>query len=192
MTDLLRDAPFSPEIVRSETAFAGRILDIRTETFRYGEAELTREYMEHPGAAAVVALDDAGRVLLIQQYRHPIRQRDWELPAGLLDIPGEDPMEAARRELAEEADLEADHWEPLVTIHPSPGGSGEVIHIFLARGLRAVTHDFEREGEEADIRREWLALSDAADAVLAGRMRNGVLVAGVLAATLRAGARHGA
>lgn len=188
----LRDEPFAPEVVRSDIAFAGRVWDIRSETFRYGDEELTREYMDHPGAAAILALDDEGRVLLIQQYRHPIRHRDWELPAGLLDVPGEAPVEAAKRELAEEADLEAEHWEPLVAHFPTPGGCNEVIHIFLATGLRpaAVAHD--REAEEADMRLEWVPLSDAADAVLDGRMRNGVLALGVLAAERRAGARRGA
>ncbi|WP_223171307.1 NUDIX domain-containing protein [Microbacterium sp. NIBRBAC000506063] len=188
----LRDEPFEPEVVRSDIAFAGRVWDIRSETFRYGDEELTREYMDHPGAAAILALDDEGRVLLIQQYRHPIRHRDWELPAGLLDVPGEAPVEAAKRELAEEADLEAEHWEPLVAHFPTPGGCNEVIHIFLATGLRpaAVAHD--REAEEADMRLEWVPLSDAADAVLDGRMRNGVLALGVLAAERRAGARRGA
>ena len=191
MTDTLHDDVFSPEITASETTFAGRIWDIKRESFRYRDGELTREFMAHPGAAAVVALDAEGRVLLIQQYRHPIRHRDWELPAGLLDVPGEDPLEAARRELAEEADLEADHWEPLLSTFPTPGGSDEVIHVFLATGLRPAADAFEREGEEADLRLEWVPLSDAADAVLAGRMRNGILVAGVLAATLR-GAGRGA
>src|SRR5690606_17749363 len=124
--ETLRDEPFAPEVVAAETVFAGRVWDIRAERFRYGDGELMREYMAHPGAAAVVALDDRGRVLLIQQYRHPIRQRDWELPAGLLDVPGEDPMEAARRELAEEADLEAEHWEKLLAFAPTPGGCDEI------------------------------------------------------------------
>lgn len=190
-TGLLRDEAFAPELTTAETVFAGRIWAIRRESFRYGDGELTREFMAHPGAAAVVALDAEGRVLLIQQYRHPIRQRDWELPAGLLDVPGEDPLEAAKRELAEEADLVAEHWEPLLSVVPTPGGSDEVIHLFLAKDLRPTADTFVREGEEADLRLEWLALSDAADAVLSGRMRNGILVAGVLAATMR-GAERGA
>lgn len=188
----LRDEPVEPEILASETSFAGRVWDIRTETFRYGEEALTREYMDHPGAAATVALDDDGRVLLIQQYRHPIRARDWEIPAGLLDVPGEDPMDAARRELAEEADLEAAHWEPLVQYTPTPGGCNEVIHIYLATGLRAAPQEHAREAEERDMRREWVPLAEAVDAVLAGRMRNGALAVGVLAAAQRARAGHGA
>ena len=196
MSDLasgtLHDECFEPEIVASETSFAGRVWDIRTETFRYGDDTLTREFMDHPGAAATVALDDDGRVLLIQQYRHPIRARDWEIPAGLLDVPGEDPLEAARRELTEEADLEAAHWEPLVQYTPTPGGCNEVIHIYLATGLRPAPRPHEREAEERDMRREWLPLSDAVDAVLSGRMRNGALAVGVLAAAHRVRTGHGA
>ena len=191
MSDL-RDEPFSPEILTSEVAFAGRVWDIRTETFRYGEEQLTRDFLNHPGAAAIVALDEHGRVLLIQQYRHPIRSRDWELPAGLLDVPGEAPVEAARRELAEEADLEAEHWEPLLAFHPTPGGCDELIHIFLATGLRPAAAQHVREAEEADMRVEWVPLADAVRAVLEGSMRNGALVVGVLAASARAGAGHGA
>ncbi len=191
-TTRLQDESFEPEVLRSDVVFAGRVWDIRSETFRYGEEDLTREFMDHPGAAAIVALDEEGRVLLIQQYRHPIRARDWELPAGLLDVPGEEPLEAARRELAEEADLEAEHWEPLVAYHPTPGGCDEIIHIFLATGLRQTPVAHAREAEEADMRLEWVSLSDAADAVLDGRLRNGALGIGVLAAERRAGARRGA
>ena len=77
-------------------------------------------------------------MLLIQQYRHPIRHRDWEIPAGLLDIAGESPLETAQRELVEEADLDAADWEPLVSIFTTPGGNDEVVHLFLARGLSPV------------------------------------------------------
>jgi ADP-ribose pyrophosphatase len=137
--------------------------------------------MVHPGAVAIVAVDDDRRVLLIQQYRHPLRHRDWEVPAGLLDIPGEDPLEAAKRELAEEADLEATDWELLASIWSSPGSNSEIVHIFLARGVTALDEAFEREAEEADIRVEWVPLDAAVDAVMGGRMHNGILVAGILA-----------
>ncbi|WP_431804070.1 NUDIX domain-containing protein [Microbacterium sp. bgisy203] len=184
MSDLA-DEQAEVEIVASETVYAGRVWDVVSDTFRYGDDEIVRQYVDHPGAAAVVAIDDDERVLLIQQYRHPIRTRDWEVPAGLLDVPGEPPIEAARRELAEEADLAAKAIEPLLTIFTTPGGSDEVIHLFLARGLTALPAAFEREAEEADIRLEWVPLTEAVDAVLAGRMRNGILVSGILAAAER-------
>jgi len=181
----LHDEPFEPEVLQSDLAFEGAVWDVRDDRVRYGDGEIRRQYVAHTGAVAILALDDQGRVLLIQQYRHPIRHRDWELPAGLLDVPGEEPLEAARRELAEEADLTASQWEPLVASWTTPGGNDEFIHIFLATGLSDAETPHAREDEEADIRVEWVPLADAVDAVLAGRMRNGILSLGVMAATLR-------
>ena len=184
-SDLLRDEPFEPEVLQSDLAFRGAVWDVRDDRVRYGTGEIRRQYVAHTGAVAILALDDEGRVLLIQQYRHPIRHRDWELPAGLLDMEGEEPLAAAKRELAEEADLVAAHWEPLVSSWTTPGGNDEMIHVFLATGITAAETAHAREDEEADIRVEWVPLADAVDAVLAGRMRNGILSIGVLAATLR-------
>ena len=186
MTDVdasaLRDEPVEVTVTASELVYEGRVWDVRSDTFVYGDDEIVRQYVDHPGAAAVVAIDDQERVLLIQQYRHPIGHRDWEIPAGLLDIAGEPPIDAARRELAEEADLDAERIEPLLSVFTTPGGNDEVVHIFLARGLRPASATVAREAEEADIRVEWVPLDDAVEAVMSGRMRNGILVAGILAA----------
>ena len=178
----LRDEPVDLEVVASDLVYEGAVWDVRSDTVRYGDGEMTRQYVEHPGAAAVVALDDDGRVVLIQQYRQPIKERDWEIPAGLLDVAGEPPLETAQRELTEEVDLAADRWQHLVSIHTTPGGNDEVVHLFLARGLRDVESDYEREHEESDMRVERVPLTDVIDGVLAGRLRNGILAAGVLAA----------
>jgi ADP-ribose pyrophosphatase len=185
MTEL-RDEPVDAEVIASDLVYEGRVWDVRSDTVRYGDGEIVRQYVAHPGAVAVVALDDDERVALIQQYRHPIRHRDWEIPAGLLDVEGEPPIDTARRELAEEVDLVAASVEPLLSIFTTPGGNDETVHIFLARGLSPAPHAHAREQEEADIRLEWMPLGDAVDAVLAGRMRNGILAAGVLAAAERA------
>lgn len=184
-TAVLQDERFEPEVIQSDLVYKGWVWDVRSDRVAYGDGEIVREYVDHTGAVAVLALDDDGRVLLIQQYRHPIRHRDWELPAGLLDIAGEDPMVAAQRELAEEADLVAREWQPLVSIWTTPGGNSELIRIYLATGIQAAPAAYEREDEEADIRLEWVPLSDAADAVLEGRLRNGILSIGVLAAERR-------
>ncbi|MCM3781096.1 NUDIX domain-containing protein [Microbacterium hydrocarbonoxydans] len=181
----LRDEPFEPEVVQSELAFEGAVWNVRDDRVRYGDGEIRRQYVEHTGAVAILALDDEGRVLVIQQYRHPIRHRDWELPAGLLDVDGEEPLVAAQRELAEEADLVAAHWEPLVSSWTTPGGNDEVIHIFLATGISAAASAHEREDEEADIRVEWVPLDAVIAAVMEGRMRNGILTIGVLATAQR-------
>lgn len=179
----LRDEPFEPEVIDSDLVYEGRVWDVRSDTVRYGDGEIVRQYVDHPGASAIVALDADERVLLIQQYRHPIRHRDWEIPAGLLDIAGESPLETAQRELMEEADLVASDWQPLVSVFTTPGGNDEVVHLFLATGLSPVGHAHAREAEEADIRIEWVPLADAVTGVLEGRLRNGILATGVLAAS---------
>lgn len=181
----LRDEPFAPEVLASSEVYRGAVWSVREDHVRYGQGEIVRQYVDHTGAVAVVALDAEGRVLLIQQYRHAIRARDWELPAGLLDVSGEDPMSAARRELAEEADLVAAAWEPLVSVHTTPGGNSELIHIYLATELSPTENTFARTDEEADIRLAWMPLGEAADGVLAGRLRNAILAVGVLSAERR-------
>lgn len=183
--DELRDEPFQPEVLQSDLVYEGAVWNVRDDRVRYGDGEIRRQYVAHTGAVAILALDDQGRVLLIQQYRHPIRHRDWELPAGLLDMPGEEPLAAAQRELAEEADLVAAHWEPLVSSWTTPGGNDEVIHVFLASGVSTANEAHARVDEEADIRVEWVPIDAAVAAVLDGRMRNGILSIGVLAAAQR-------
>ena len=177
----LRDEARSVEVLQSDVVFDGRVWDIRREEFAYGDVSLVREFMEHPGAVAVLVIDADDRLLTIQQYRHPIQMRNWELPAGLLDVDGEPPLEAAQRELAEEADLVAASWEPLITLHTSPGGSDEVIHVFRATDVTAAEIVFEREAEERDIVVRWVPLAEAVDAVLAGHVHNGIFLAAVLA-----------
>ncbi|KNX37339.1 NUDIX domain-containing protein [Luteipulveratus halotolerans] len=184
------EGPLADELVdrlvlQRETVHAGMVWDVVREQVDLGDAGVvTREFVAHTGAVGCVALDDQGRVLLLQQYRHPTRILDWELPAGLLDVAGEPPWEAASRELYEEADLRADTWHVLADWQNSPGGSSENWRCFLARGLSAVADEerFVREHEEADIVVRWVPLQGAVDAVLAGRLHNACTVAGVLAA----------
>jgi 8-oxo-dGTP pyrophosphatase MutT (NUDIX family) len=129
-------------------------------------------------------LDAEDRVLLLRQYRHPVRSYLWEPPAGLLDVEGEDPQVAAARELAEEADLVADEWHVLVDFYNSPGGSTEAFRCYLARGLHEVPESerHQREHEERDMARAWVDLSEARDLVLGGKLHNPTTVCGVLAA----------
>lgn len=192
--DVIGDEPFRPEIVSTDTVFDGKIWDVRRDTFRYNGEEITREYVDHTGAVAVLALDDEGRALLIRQYRHPVRHRDWEIPAGLLDVHGEEPLVAAQRELAEEADLEAGRWNVLADVFTSPGGNDEAIRIFLARDVRPTGEAFAREAEEADIEVAWVPLEVAVDAVLERRAHNApmsIAVLGALAARERGWATLG-
>ena len=173
-------------IVRSETAFEGMVWDVVRERVDLGEAgEVTREFVRHPGAVAVVALDDQDRIVMIQQYRHPVRTLGWEVPAGLLDVDGENPWLAAARELHEEADLVAATWHTLVDYYSSPGGLDEALRIYLARDLTAVPeHErHDRDGEELGMPVCWVPLDEALEAVLAGRIHNPSAVVGVLAAS---------
>ena len=179
----LSDDPAPQVVVSSERVFEGAVWDLRRDTFEYGGTQIAREYVDHPGAVAILAMDDDGKVLLIKQYRHPIAARDWELPAGLLDEAGEAPVDAAKRELAEEADLEAEQWHLLAEFFTSPGGSNESIRVFLARGLTATSEAFGRFDEEADMETRWVSLDEVVEAVLTRSVTNSILGFAVLAAS---------
>jgi ADP-ribose pyrophosphatase len=181
----LADLSDPAEVVASVRVYEGRVWDIRRDRFRFGGDEIERDYVDHTGAVAVLARDADGRVLLINQYRHPIRSRDWELPAGLLDVVGEDPLAAAQRELAEEADLVAEQWSELLMFATSPGGSDETIRVYEARGLSAAPEAFARTEEEAELVLRWVPLAEAVEAALAGRLHNSILLVAVLAAHAR-------
>ena len=140
-----------------------------------------REVVEHYGAVAVAAVDDRNRLAMVYQYRHPLGHRLWELPAGLLDAAGEDPVVTARRELREETGLTAEHWSVLVDVASSPGFSDETVRIYLARGLREVGRP-DAHDEEADLTLHWFGIEDAAERVLAGEIVNSSAAVGVLAA----------
>ena len=180
---LLADDRVDLPIVSSDIVFQGKIWDVRRETFDYNGQQITREFVDHTGAVSVLAVDDEERVLLIKQYRHPIRAREWEIPAGLLDVADEDPLEAAKRELAEEVDLAAASWSVLSDYVTTPGGNNEAIRVYLARDLTE-TDAFAREDEEADIEKRWVPLDEALDAVVARRIQNPSLVVAVYAAAI--------
>lgn len=151
-----------------------------------GGEQLHRFYLDHPGSVAVLALDDNDRVLVERQYRHPVRMKLVELPAGILDVAGESALAGAQRELAEEARLAAREWHVLIDHFASPGCSSESLRVYLARGLspRPRPEGFVVEGEEADMTLEWVALDDLVDGVLGGRLGNPNLAVGVLALAL--------
>ena len=175
--EILQDEPVIPPITSSEVVYEGAVWDIRKEKFDLPEASgLVRDLTAHTGAVGVAVVDDQHRILLAQQYRHPVRARLWEVPAGLLDIPGEDPLEAAKRELVEEADLTAVRWDVLSDSCLTPGGSSETMRLYLARGLTEVPEAdrHERGEEEAGFRFAWVDIDQALDAVADGRITNAI------------------
>jgi 8-oxo-dGTP pyrophosphatase MutT (NUDIX family) len=186
MAEPLTDEVFPVSVVSSEVVYDGIVWDIRRDVFEYGDAvpvdTITREYVNHTGAVAILALDDQDRVLLIRQYRHAIGTREWEIPAGLLDIDGEPPVIGAQRELAEEVDVVATEWNLLSDFYSTPGGSNEAIRIYLARGLSASGETFERTDEESDIEKRWVPLDEAVAAVLGRSVGNSILSIAVLTA----------
>lgn len=141
----------------------------------------------HPGAVVVLAVDDRERALVLQQYRHAAGTRFVELPAGLLDVAGEDPVVAARRELLEEGALVAAEWSLLLSTYSSPGVSQERVETYLARDLTPAPHrgGFALEHEEADMTAAWVPVAELLDGVLAGRLTDAPLALAVMAYTLR-------
>ncbi|RKN37953.1 NUDIX domain-containing protein [Micromonospora endolithica] len=175
----------SYELRHRTERFRGRVFDVVSdEVTMPGGGTATRDYVRHVGAVAVVALDHAGQVVLIRQYRHPVGRHLWELPAGLIDVDGEDLATTAARELAEEVDLTAGRWDLLVDLHTSPGFSNEPVRVFLARDLADVPAErrHDRHDEEADLQVVRIDLDEAVGMVLAGEITNGPAVAGLLAA----------
>ena len=150
------------------------------------EEPFRRLVLEHPGAAVVLALDERERVFCLRQYRHAASRSFVELPAGLCDVEGEDPLEVARRELVEEAGLEAGEWTHLTSAYSSPGISGELMHFYLARDLRHVDRgDFVPEHEEAEMETFWVPYDELHAAVVDGRVTDAPVVLAVLLAQAR-------
>jgi 8-oxo-dGDP phosphatase len=156
----------------------------RDEIHRPGhdEESFGRVVLEHPGAVIVLAVDQDERVACVRQYRHPARSTFLELPAGLRDADGEDPLETARRELLEEAELEATEWRQLFALWPSAGITAERHVFFLARGLTASSRgDFALEHEEAEMELLWVGIDDLVEGVLDGRVTEEPIAVAVLA-----------
>lgn len=179
------DAP-SERTIRTRTVkYSGYVIETTVEEYELNEnTVLTRDVVEMPGAVAVAVLNDNNELLMLNQYRHPVRMNLWEVPAGLLDIEGEDPLAAAQRELAEEADLEAKTWHTLIDYYTTPGGADEAGRIYLARGLRRIPEGqrIPRGEEEAEITYRWVPLDAAVQLVLAGHIHNGLANQAIMAA----------
>lgn len=162
--------------------WAGKVVNLSVEDVVLPNGETTRlELMRHPGAAAAVPLHPDGSVTILRQYRHAVGGWLWEIPAGKLDVPGEPPLECAKRELAEEAGLAAGEWDKLGSIYTTPGFCDEIIHLYLARGLTAVPTGHERD-EVIEIHR--MALVDALARIRTEEIRDTKTVAALQATAL--------
>lgn len=176
-------APELFSVRSSRRVFDGVVTSVRIDEVQMpGGSTALREVVEHDRAVAVVAVDEADRVVLIEQYRHPLRRRLWELPAGLMDVDGEHPRVCAARELAEETGLAAAEWSVLIDSAASPGFTDESVRVYLARGLTDVGRPGEVEHEEADLRVVRVPLAEAVQAVFDGAIVNSSAVGGILAA----------
>lgn len=172
-------------VLASTRRFEGNVISVRTDEVRMSDGTVaTREIVEHPGAVGVVALDDDDRIVLINQYRHPVGRYLDELPAGLLDVPGEAALEAARRELSEEAGIAASDWHVLVDLYTSPGMTDEAIRVFLARGLSDALERFAPQHEEITLTVSRIPLYKAVRRALSGEITNAAAVAGICAVAL--------
>jgi ADP-ribose pyrophosphatase len=169
------------QVLSTEVVYRGRVIEVHKDDVTMPDSGTSaRDVVVHPGAVAVVALDPRG-ILLVNQYRHPVRAHLDELPAGLLDQHGEGALAAARRELAEEAGLAAQTWNVLVDHLSSPGMTDEAVRIYLARDLSDVDRDVQGH-EEHEMTSSWVPLDEACRRVLAGELQNATAVVGVLAA----------
>lgn len=172
-------------VTKSHTAFRGAVVNVRCDEVQLSDTETVgRDVVEHPGAVAVLAINDADEVAFIRQYRHPVGAELWEIPAGLLDHSGEDPSECAKRELAEEVELRCEQITPLLQVALSAGGSTERIQVFEARGLHACKTTFVREAEEAEFELTWVPRKAAIAAARSGQITSAATVMALLASAL--------
>lgn len=181
---MLKDVPTSWPVVGTRDIHRDDwVVAVREDqvTMPGGGEPFGRLVIEHPGAVAVLAIDDQDRVLVVRQYRHAVQTVVVEIPAGLLDAEGESPLVTAQRELQEEGGYAATDWTHLLTTLVSPGMTSQIFHFFLARGLTEVGHgDFVHEHEEALMTREWVPFEELLDAVLRGDARNGATATAML------------
>lgn len=182
MVDVMAHHEFTT--VGSELLMDAPILAVRRdEVVMPGGNTAYREVVEHMGAVAVVAVNADGNIAMVRQYRHSVGQRLWELPAGLLDVKGEDPVTGARRELAEEAGVSAHKWGLLTDLVTSPGFCEETVRVFLAQELGSAERLQDTGDEEADMDVEWVPLDKARDMIFRGDVVNSIAIAGIFAAS---------
>ncbi len=169
-------ADFTETLLSSRLAYGGQLLKVREDVVSLsGGQTARREWIQHPGAAVVIALLDDDTVLLERQFRYPLKRHFYELPAGKIET-GEAPLATAQRELQEECGYQAAHWQHLTTLHPCIGYSDERIELYIARGLAHVGSAPE-EGEFLEILT--LRLDEAVNWIKIGRITDVKTIAGI-------------
>ena len=182
---MISDRLVSHPIVDRQTVFSGMVWDVRHDAFVLNGETVERDYIVHPGAVAIIALNESGELLLIEQYRHAQGKIMWEVPAGLMDLANEDPLETAKRELYEETGYLAKTWNVLLDLANTPGGSTEQIRIYFAQDLNL--HPDGRptgDAEELDMPVHWIPIPDVLESIRRGAVTNPQLVAGTHAALI--------
>jgi 8-oxo-dGDP phosphatase len=181
------DQPVDIPAISSRVIHKGMVWDLVSDTFDFNGEELTREYVKHTGAVAVLTINDKDELLLLKQYRRPVESFLMEFPAGLLDVPGEQALDCAKRELAEEANLQASYWEELISFHATPGGNSETITVFVARGLTDANSEYVSSGEEKNMPKSWVPIKRALESVLRSEIKSPTAVVGIMAYALKTG-----
>lgn len=181
------DQPVEIPATSSQLIHKGMVWDLVSDTFDFNGEQLTREYVKHTGAVAVLTINEKDELLLLKQYRRPVGSFLMEFPAGLLDVPGEPKLDCAKRELAEEANLKASHWEELISFHATPGGNSETITVFVAKGLSDAASDYVASGEEKNMPQSWVPITEALDSVLRSEIKSPTAVVGIMAYALKTG-----
>lgn len=172
-----RDAGLAERPLTEDVVWTGRIFNVDRLQVQLPDGRTAiRDVVRHPGAVAIVALTDEGRICLVRQYRTALGRVTVEIPAGKLD-PGEDPLECASRELLEETGMIAEKIAYLTTIATSDGFTDELIHIYMATGL-----SFSKSSPDADefINVDLVEVGELVDAVLDGRIEDAKTVVGAL------------
>ena len=177
---MMMDEELREKFLSSEDVYPGKIIRVQKwqVALPNGETAL-REVVRHNGASAIVPVDDRGMVTLVRQHRVAIDRCTWEIPAGKLDTPSEDPFSAAKRELEEETGLQAEHWQKLTCMFTTPGFCNEQISIYLATGLSQ--HPSHPDADEF-LGLTKMPLEEAVALCMAGEIRDGKTLVGLLMA----------
>ncbi len=162
-------------VISSRTVFNGRLFSVKQDILESKGRRLLREFVVHPGAVAVIAVDDDGQLYLVKQYRHAVGAELLEIPAGTLE--DEDPKECAERELREETGFKASVFDKLAEFYLAPGYSNELLHLYLARGLTKTSASPEADEEISLVR---VSVEEALKMVLKGEIKDAKTIASLL------------